>query len=49
MSNMKRRMLQAQIAEQKAAGKSTELLEAELEYVDIEEAAMKARANKQKL
>ncbi|KAI6244022.1 hypothetical protein M3Y99_00071100 [Aphelenchoides fujianensis] len=47
--NLERRLLREQIEEAKRAGRSTELLEAQLEYVDVKEAAVKAQFTKQKL
>lgn len=44
-SNMERKYLKEQIAQQRKAGKSTKNLEAELVYVDVKEAAMRSEFN----
>ncbi|KAI6209543.1 Ribosome assembly factor mrt4 [Aphelenchoides besseyi] len=48
-SNLERRMLREQIADAERAGRSTELLKAQLEYVDVKEAAIKSQFAKKKL
>uniref|UniRef100_A0A7E4WD28 Uncharacterized protein n=1 Tax=Panagrellus redivivus TaxID=6233 RepID=A0A7E4WD28_PANRE len=45
-ANLERRMLKDEIERAKKAGKNTALLEAELEYVEVKEAAMKVQFKK---
>uniref|UniRef100_A0AC35U268 FlgM domain-containing protein n=1 Tax=Rhabditophanes sp. KR3021 TaxID=114890 RepID=A0AC35U268_9BILA len=42
-SNLERRMIRVQIEEAVASGKDTSLLEAELAYIDVKEAALKVK------
>ncbi|KAI6205454.1 Ribosome assembly factor mrt4 [Aphelenchoides besseyi] len=48
-SNLERRMLREQIAIAEQAGRSTDLLQAQLDYVDVKEAAIKSQNAKKKL
>ncbi|GMT31756.1 hypothetical protein PFISCL1PPCAC_23053, partial [Pristionchus fissidentatus] len=45
-SSLERKMLRDQIKQAKEKGESTELLEAQLEYVDVKEAALKVQFKK---
>lgn len=47
-ANLERRMLRDQIERARKDGKDTTLLEAELEYVDVKESAMKVQFSKKK-
>ncbi|CAD5229432.1 unnamed protein product [Bursaphelenchus okinawaensis] len=46
--NLERKLLKEQIEQAKRAGKPTDLLEAQLSYVDVKEAAIKATYDKKK-
>lgn len=45
-ANLERRILRDKLEQAKLAGQSTELLQAELDYVDVKEAAMRAEYEK---